>query len=173
MSELTDAWPTQQEAADTLQISTKTIERYAQEGKIEMRKRPRPGRKAENVCNPTDIERLLPAAHVMPAQGQQIALRKAPPALLPDWDAALARISTMLTGQKDTVEIHRKIWLTLEEAQAYSGRSRAWLLRLCRYGELIAEKDRGWKIRRGSLEQYNGALPEKGTAGAKVMKAVR
>ena len=44
------------------------------------------------------------------------------------------------------------LFLTLTEAVARSGLSRACLLRKIKAGTLDAEKDRGWKIRRKDLE---------------------
>lgn len=50
-------WPNEAQAAAALGISAKTIIRYASAGKIETRKRQRPGKKPENVYNPQDLER--------------------------------------------------------------------------------------------------------------------
>jgi len=36
-------------------------------GQIEARKRQEPGRKPVTICNPDDVARLQPPAHVMPA----------------------------------------------------------------------------------------------------------
>jgi hypothetical protein len=156
-------WPSEAEAASMLGTSIKTIIRYAAAGKIETRKRPRPGKKPENVCNPRDIEKLLPTAHVMPVEAEDvtatIALRKSQsPNGNADGAALLAFIRTIATAIETERQIAQmpRLWLTLEEARSYSGRSRSWLLRMCREGRLVAEKDGGWKIRRESLEGFEG-----------------
>jgi hypothetical protein len=67
-------WLTEAEAAAELDCSVRTIQRYASDGKIEMRKRQREGRKPESVCNPSDVDKLRPSTvHVMPKE------KKAPP----------------------------------------------------------------------------------------------
>lgn len=51
-----------------------------------------------------------------------------------------------------------KLWLSLDEAAAYSGLARADLLELCRQEKppFDVRKSGGWKIRRASLEEYAG-----------------
>src|SRR5579862_580896 len=51
-------WPTIQEAVQLLGISPRSIRRRAQEGKLELRARPRQGKKPEPVVNPDDIAKL-------------------------------------------------------------------------------------------------------------------
>jgi hypothetical protein len=54
------------------------------------------------------------------------------------------------------VPVTQKLWLTIDEASSYSGRTKAWLERASRAGTIQAELDGGWKIRRESLEAYGG-----------------
>lgn len=151
-------WPTEAEAAVLLRTSRKTIMRDAAKGLIEIRKRPRPGKKPVNICNPDDLDKLKPPAHVLPesepmngnglarASGeerltfayvlQQLLQRTAPPAPLPE----------------------PKLWLTLEEASDFSGLGPRVLKRLCRDHKLTALKARGegWRVLRKSLEAFEG-----------------
>jgi hypothetical protein len=53
-----EKWPTLEESAQLLGASVRSIWRYAQQGRIEMRKRPSPGRKLLNVCNPQELAEL-------------------------------------------------------------------------------------------------------------------
>jgi len=159
-------WPTEAEAAALLGVSVKTIGRYAAKGMVEMRKRHRIGKKAENICNPRDLERLKPAAQAIvetappaPIPAPPVVQKDAgfPSGFAPLAPALRTLIQTISTALQD-VQIERsrkeKLWLTIEEAAAYSGRSKSWLLQACKEGKLVAEKDRGWRIRRASLEAY-------------------
>lgn len=152
-----ESWPTIEEAAAQLGTSVRTIWRYAKEGAIQTKKRKRDGKKPENVCNPRDVERLMPAeVHVMPPSGEAIMLRRqAKPGAKP-WEGALEVIATILTGQRDADRIAGKLWLTLDEATDYSGLCRADLLTLCQHGKIGSRKSGGWKIRRASLDDFSG-----------------
>src|SRR5690348_7977261 len=100
-------WPTESEAAALLGASVKTLHRYAAKGLIEIQKRPRPGKKPENVCNPRDIERLKPAAHVMPesAPVRLPAVRETSLApLLPSFGALIQTISTAIVTMQADVQ---------------------------------------------------------------------
>jgi excisionase family DNA binding protein len=166
-----ESWPTETEAAAQLGTSAKTIARYASQGKIEVRKRPRPGKKPENICNPRDVDRLRPVAHVMPDTGTQddalsdefvegaknvLALRPKPQ---PETAAFLDFIRTIATA----IETQRRIvqmptlWLTLKEAAELSGLSKNYLKRMIESTKLQAVRDRrGWRIRRAALEAFEG-----------------
>lgn len=150
-----EQWPTIEEAAAQLQTSVRTLWRYKKEGAIQTRKRQRPGKKPENVCRPQDIARLMPSdVHVMPASaaGKEITIRRPAPKT---WEGALERIATIMAVPA-SVAIGVKLWLSLDEAAAYSGLARADLLKLCQEEKLIARKSGGWKIQRKSLEEFEG-----------------
>jgi len=154
-----------------LGTSVKTIIRYADAGKIETQKRPRPGKKPENVCNPRDIERLMPKAHVMPAEsanGTAIARMSAEPAKTLDPDSVLAMIRAIATAietERQIVQIP-KLWLSLEEAAEYSGLAVRFLRDAIiapenyREGENLigirAGRRGSWRIQRASLEAFEG-----------------
>lgn len=154
-----ETWPTIDEAAVQLGISVRTIWRYAELKAIQLKKRKRAGKKPENVCNPRDLEKLMPSdVHVMPAEAETKALtiRRNTAGGAKPWEGALERIATILTKQNDTVAVSQKLWLTLDEAAEYSGLARADLLTLCREEKLTARKSGGWKIQRKSLEEFEG-----------------
>jgi hypothetical protein len=58
MSNTYEDWLTKQEAARTLGIAEKTLDRLASRGQVEKRTRKRPGQPFSSVFNPSDIERL-------------------------------------------------------------------------------------------------------------------
>jgi hypothetical protein len=166
-----DAWPTIEEAAARLNTSVRTMWRHAEARRIEMRKRARPGKKPENICNPADIERLMPAAHVMPEESfEVVAINRPPPsapAMQQPWYGALETIATILTRQNDTGAIDRidgnridpdKLVLTLKEA-ARSGFSIAFLRREVESGRLKSFRDgRTIKISRAALAAFAEGL---------------
>jgi hypothetical protein len=151
-----ETWPTIEQAAEQLQTSVRTLWRYKKEGAIQTKKRPRAGKKPENVCRPADIARLMPSDVQVMAGGpasKQITIRRPAPKT---WEGALERIATMMTAQTASVAIGVKLWLSLDEAAEYSGLARTDLLLLCKQGKLTARKSGGWKIQRKSLEEFEG-----------------
>ncbi len=165
-------WPTKLEAAQRVGVSHKTIERLAQDGKIEVRYRPVPGRRAEPVYNPNDLDRerdrRQPAGFVMPAdaatetaksapaESRALALRRPsdPLAALAEHLAKLAQ-AFPAEDAKPTVPIAQKQWLTLAEAVEYSGLSRQTLIRLIGSKDLPYRRDgkgNAYKVRRRDLE---------------------
>ena len=67
--------------------------------------------------------------------------------------AATVAFLNDMQRRKAAVRIPEKRYLTLDEAVEYFGRTRAYLLRLIREGNLEAVKDGGWRIRRTALDQ--------------------
>ncbi len=157
-------WPTIEEAAAQLNTSVRTMWRHAEARRVEMRKRPRPGKKPENVCNPRDVEKLMPAAHVMPPEkaGAETGLaRRVQNGAPHPWQGALERIATILSAQQDgridTIGPTQQLWLSLKEASTLAGLSRKYLLRACEEGRLESVRDgRRRRIRRASLEAFAG-----------------
>jgi hypothetical protein len=91
-----ETWPTVDEAAARLETSRRTIFRYGTAQEIEIRKRA-----GKTVCNPTDIERLKPATHIMPEGTRAVALAKpqssaAAPATSNGWAAMLQVIDRFI-----------------------------------------------------------------------------
>lgn len=161
-------WPSESQAAEMLGTSVKTVLRYANDGKIEMRKRPRTGKKPENVFNPRDIEKLLPKAHVMPTgeSADSEEWMNAPMgklngvARIPEQPITFAYVlSELLRRTTPPAIAPPRPWITLEEAAEMSGLSTSYLLRQVKEGKV--EGVRGGphgalRIRRASLEAFAG-----------------
>ena len=167
MSEIdVSQWPTLDEAAAQLQTSPRTLQRQHRRGMLELRKRPRSGRKPENVCNPADLERLQATAYVLPPETPPkttngIATRVPRAGSTRLSESILERLALALPPPAGcpAVPLDRKLWLTLEEASAYSGFGRSVLERGIADGQLTAEKRgprRAWIVQRASLEIFAG-----------------
>lgn len=169
MAELSE-WPTIKEAAAALQTSPRSIERRISAGEIETKKRSRPLRKPETVCNPADVQRLKPPAHVMPAEQARLNTRPAEQSdagelvrtgpgtqernpALSALDLLVGLGATM--AAKNESRASHKRWLTVAEASDSSGLSERFLRGLIRSNGIAAVKDgRTWKIGRDALEEW-------------------
>jgi excisionase family DNA binding protein len=151
------AWPTKQQAADAIGVSTKLIEQLAKEKKLQAAKWKRPeGGPAIAVYHPADVDRLRQernpdaAPFVLPAEAEPqkaVALRQQPPDVIKLLAAAIA-------SQKNGVRIPERLFLTIPEAADYSGLPQTELRRRMKAGTLPALKTGGgWRIRRADLEQ--------------------
>ena len=154
-------WPTREEAAALLNVSTRTIDRYIREGQIEAAHKRQPGRKFRTVCNPRDLERLKPQTHVMPAlelqrQQQTAAIARPPmagtPPLQPQDVAQLLHLMASLAAPAPPQASYTR-FLTLEQAANYTGLTRAFLERAIEEEQLPAVRDRAWKVRREDLDK--------------------
>lgn len=159
------AWPTLKEAATLVRLSIRTLERKAAEGKLETRQRPRPRGKPQVIVNPQDLQRLMPAPHVMPALKRPAAPPPPPrippqfalaPALKrgknPDILTLLAAIATMTATTPQSSTPTR--FMTIGEASAYSGLSKAFLDRAITESKLKAVRDgRILKVRREDVDK--------------------
>jgi excisionase family DNA binding protein len=137
--------------------------RHAKDRTVEVRKRPRPGKKPENVCNPRDLERLKPPAHVMPDQPTVLAVAKTTKNAngVQRLDDALERIATILsakiTGTVGTISPTQKLWLSIDEARALTGFTLCDLREVVASGKLNARRSgRRLRIQRASLEAFEG-----------------
>ena len=167
MSHELDDWKTKAEAAEILGCSEKTVERYAKQSRIQKFLRRNPGRKAMPVFHPGDIETLrseavrlepFPVEKQFPRSRDDVA--HGPGAgeqalALPARQSAVEMLVNLLADRVSppATAARHKLFLTLAEAADYSGMSQGWLRQKIRQGELPAIKTRGWKIRRGDLEQ--------------------
>lgn len=160
-------WPTEAEAAHMIGCSVRTLQRYAQDGRVEIRPRKRDGRKPENVCNPRDVERLLPAAHVMPEEVGNLPMTavvqpNGKPAQADAFFSFISAITTAIaTRQNVAIEPAQpqKLWLNLEEACAYSGLGVSALLAAVAEGKIAGGKygpHGALAVHRASLEEYRG-----------------
>lgn len=175
MSEKVDlsTWLTKQQAAETIGVSTKTVERFAQERQLQQARWRRPGGGAPVVVfHPDDVARLAQARQpeaepfVVPSgqdreapAGDDATAIALPPVPSPDvWQQLVAVALRVLahdvseTRLRHLSQTSETLFLTLREASAYSGLSVGRLRALIRDGHLVAMRDRGWKIRRRDLE---------------------
>lgn len=163
-------WPTLEEAAAILKTSVRSIWRENARGKLEMQKRPRPGKKPENVVRPDDLEKLKPQPYPVrmpPGPAADLRPLHDPAAMA---DAAMERRATekketfdammsfleMIGTQRAlpapaeparpeptiaAVALNVKLWLTIEEAAIYSGFSERKLRMNIEAGNLFAVPD--------------------------------
>ena len=153
-------WLTLGETIATLEKSASTIERAVAAGRIRSKLEPRPGRKPERMYNAGDLERIkdaeqernlrFPAPYKKPEPKSAAMLM----GLQPEMISSLRDV--MMEWRNAPIPVTVKLWLTIEEAAAYSGRSRSRLLQWCREGKVTAERDGGWRIHRASLEASAG-----------------
>lgn len=165
----TSTWLTKQQAADAIGVTTKSVERWAQAGKLQQGTRRRTDGGPEIVVyHPDDVARLakgrqqeaapfvLPASEDVPSNGNgahgDSALARVS---LPTADEALVRAAYIAGFQQAMSQTSQTstLFLTLAEASTVSGLSVACLRRLIADQTLKAVKDRGWRIRRRDLEQ--------------------
>lgn len=166
-------WLTKAQAAEAIGVSTKTIEAFAQDRRIEQAAwRPQGRGSAKAVYNPDDVARMvqerqpgrsafvLPAAATAPANGSG---HHAPSALAiagpgtPSGEEVLrlvlaAALQVLTSEKSSTSENSEKLFLTIPEAAAVTGLTQAHLRRVIADKTLPAIRDRGWRIRRRDLE---------------------
>jgi excisionase family DNA binding protein len=154
-------WPTVEEAAQQLGASTRTIARWIAERRIATQRRPVRGRKPVVVVDPQDVERikseqqtpvvLTEAAAPSQKSDNALAVRAAP-------GGELAQLVSCFEALRAPAPL--KPWLTTNEASAFSGLTRGWLLGEAESGVgSIAIRDMGkharggrWRFLRADLE---------------------
>lgn len=175
-------WVVAMEAAMRIGCSTRTIERLARAGKLEQRLRPRAGSPPVAVYNPADVARLAaerrpaPRPFVLGAVQEEHGngrthtptsthmQTRAPASLgLPAEDlirglaVLLSKALQSPPSPPVSERVAETVFLTVEEAAAYSGLTPRDLRRAVRTGELPARHHgrrdwRTWRIRRKDLE---------------------
>lgn len=153
-------------ALETLGVSEATLDRMASDGRVASKTEPRPGRKPERVYSAQDVERLKAEKEKRREARPPSALAPKTQLMLPAFDGvaeAMRELASSLAYRVDdererseNFTLREKLWLTLEEAAAYSGLARRDLVRLRREGKLVARKSGGWKYLRRSLEEFAG-----------------
>jgi hypothetical protein len=150
-------WLTLAETVRAIGRSQSTVERLVGSGALKSKLEPRPGRKPERLYNADDVRRL--ADGHAPPNSRSLAVIKPPPesrlAVSKDTISAVRELMTEWRNDPQ-VPVVSKLWLTIDEAHAYSGRSRRRLLIWCREGKIVAVRDGGWRIKRTSLEAFAG-----------------
>jgi len=147
-------WPTKTQAAEQLGISVRALERRIEQHEIEALPRKRNGKRPETVCNPRDVDRLKPAAHVMPAAPSEMP---GAPSEKSGPSPALQIMAALTAGLQQPRQPIR--WLTIEEAAAQSGISSRSLKLAVKDQQHRAALDawrdgRKWKISSVKLNSY-------------------
>lgn len=160
-------WLTKQQAADAIGVTTKTVERFAQEGQVQQARWRRPtGGPELAVYHPDDVARLalerrqgpLPP-FVVPTsnrnghgaiQTRPIA-QVAPPAPPAGEDVLRLLVAAARRVMSETSETFDYEYLTVPEAAAACRLSQAYVRRRIAAGAVPAIRDRGWRIRRQDL----------------------
>jgi len=171
---------TKQQAADRIGVTTKTIERLTADGKLHPTRWRRPTGGPELVVyDPDEVDRIAQARQPGPAAPILVPVTKALPTNgngrpSSGTDEAPARVPAPVSSQLPAIgsgeEFFRvlvaaagrvlsetsqtpTLYLTIAEAAAVSGLSRAYVTRACEAGTLKAIRDgRRWRIRRTDLE---------------------
>jgi hypothetical protein len=167
-------WLTKQQAADAIGCSTKTIEQFAKERKIQQAswKRPETGARL-SVYHPGDVERVRKERNpdappfVLPPERDSQNSQSAGKALTTTRQndsqnsqnpvAILANVFERISSQNSENRWPPPLYLTTDEAVRYSGLSAAYLQRLVAEGKLkrISEGLRGHRYRRADLDTLN------------------
>ena len=148
-------WYSKQEAAQRLGISERTLERKIEAGEISTAQRRIPGRKPMTVCSPADVDRLAeataqPVVETLPAE-ETLPVRQTKTKSVAG--AAAASPAALLQVLAANLDRTPKLYLTLEEASAYTGLTQAYLMRKIQAKEVPAVRDVSWKIRRSELDK--------------------
>lgn len=151
---LAPEWLSLAEAVERLGKSPSTLERWVAAGVIQSKLEPRPGRKPERLYRAADLDHVM-RGETVPA-GRALTVKKlTPPALLSREGAN----APGAPAPQERVSVTAKLWLTLAEAQAYSGFGEAYLYGLMKEGKIVGVKGGpkgSWVIGRKSLEEYGG-----------------
>lgn len=161
-------WLTKQQAAEALGVSTKTLEQWAQRGRLQQASWKRPGGGARiTVYHPADVARLrqerqpgapafvVPAVPAAAGNGRAAEPTALAAPLPPVEEILRALVGAVVraASEKSEKSENTRLFLTLDEAAEASGLPRAYLRRLIAEGKLEAIKSRGWRIRRRDLDQ--------------------
>jgi hypothetical protein len=142
---ITREWVGMDEAEILLGKSQKTVERLAAAGELRSMLEPREGRKPQRVYHAGDLQRIK----------QENIRSQQPEPKQPRLLAAPAVPNAVATFDVLT----KKLWLSLEEAAAYSGFSESALRGMIEQQAVAALKagpHGAWCIRRKSLEGFAG-----------------
>jgi len=166
-------WLTKAQAAEALNVNTKTVERLVDEGKIQKSYwQPRGRGPTRVVYAPEDVAReaakrqrgplppfLVPSGAPAPTNGNGATGLSPITALattseLPSSGEELLRVlvTAAVRVMSETSQTSAA-FLTIPEASLASGLSQAYLRRQCQSGWAGGIKDGAWKIRRKDLEQ--------------------
>lgn len=150
-------WLTTDETCRILGKALRTVQEMAKAGMLKYKMEARPGTKPQRLYDARDVRREAPPASLPQPYSPPRPARPAPPRQLEA--PVLVEESKPPAPAKESVydlrQLRLKLWLTVEEASAYSGFGRKHLLDLIETRSVQAEKwgvGGAWIIRRASLE---------------------
>ena len=150
-----DDWCTKSQAAATLQVSEKTIERLATKGVIRRATRKRPGIRPLPVYDPDDLQKIkdshIPRVEII----TQAEAPQQQPALVPRADLLPLLLQTLFPSDLPDLPLREKLFLTIKEAARFAGLPQATIRRLIHAAAIPAVKAGGWRIKRSDLEQLD------------------
>jgi len=153
-------WPTIEQAADEINASVRTIWRHNERGLLEIQKRPVPGRKPINVCNPSDLNRLKPPPYAVAKEEEAESTSREIMLPMSKVSEAVERIVTIFQGRQDAVMMPPpRAWITPAEAAEISGLTETYIRDRVRVGLIDAVRGGphgALRIRRASLEAFSG-----------------
>lgn len=162
-----------EKAKEILGKSEKTIQRYVTAGELRTKLEPREGRKPERVYHAGDLQRIQEQAIASHApESTALAVRTLPTQMVTLRDAmsepaeAMRELASSIVYQAELreqeferVPLKEKLWLSLAEAEEYSGISQSNLRELLEVSQIHALRlgpHRAWRIYRKSLEAFGG-----------------
>ncbi len=158
------SWLSKEQAAEALGVSTKIVEKLANEKTLQKEMKRRAGKPAIAVYHPDDVDRERKKrnpeaeAFVVPSESREresasteLARHTHPPAAA----EAFMGLLESLRRPSESLRITERHYLTLKQASDLSGLSQALLMRKIKAQELPAIKDVSWKIKRTDLEKLH------------------
>ena len=160
------AWLTQQQAAQALNCSTKTVQKLATAGKLQSKAgvKLHDGPGLHTVYHPQDVEALRkernPEAppfllpEMKPTSASTAIVRRQPLSTPTDLVARLLETISETSKNGRTVKLSERVYLTLREASEYSGLPQSWIMREINAKILGAryQEGVGYRIKRTDLE---------------------
>ena len=121
----TAGWPTQQEAAAALGVSTKTIQKYVQQGRLKQQMQSQINKPARAVIDPSGLERMVRERSQVSAEQP----RNVSTAVLRTVSESLPEVLLEAFANRQTPlsELALKLYLTEDEAVRYTGLSASHL----------------------------------------------
>jgi excisionase family DNA binding protein len=147
-------------AAELLGVSIRAVERYTAKGQLSVKyQKGKTGNEA--IYNEAEVRRLKQRLNsALQLKRPAIVQPRAGTAAISRTDGAslervIATISGLPIGKLPIVPVADKLTLSLAEASALSGLSRAFLSEAIHANKLkAAKRGRGWNIKRSDLELY-------------------
>ena len=151
LSTMHEDWLTKQEAARILQVAEKTIDRLADRGELQKATRKRPGLPPVAVFHPDDVERArkvreIPARPFMfpPAVGPvvDVSAQQSDTDVRPVQESSIVPVQAVsdLSSVLDVIGLRYAppLWLTRDQAVAYSGLSLTYLKKAVKWHDIGA-----------------------------------